>query len=96
MWDGTNCVSDSSGELGSCQHGYDFEENDTMPLPSSSTHGTHLAGTIAAIKNNTKRIIGVAPRSKIMAIKSSLTTSDNVKAINFAKNNGAKIINASW
>lgn len=31
-----------------------------------------------------------------MAIKSSLTTSNIVQSINFAKNNGAKIINASW
>jgi len=65
-------------------------------LPSSDTHGTHIAGTIAAQKNNTLGIAGVAPQTKIMAIKSSLTTDNIIMGINFAKNNGAKIINASW
>lgn len=31
-----------------------------------------------------------------MALKSSLTTAEIVRAIAFAENNGAKIINASW
>ncbi|MCX6754725.1 MAG: S8 family serine peptidase, partial [Candidatus Nomurabacteria bacterium] len=38
----------------------------------------------------------ISPHSKIMAIKSSLTTTNIIKGINFAQNNGAKIINASW
>ena len=96
MWNGTNCKDDSGNTLGGCNHGYDYEDKDKTPLPTSSWHGTHVAGTIAAIKNNSKGVIGVAPNSKIMAIKSSLTTFENVKAINFAKQNGAKVINASW
>jgi subtilisin family serine protease len=96
MWNGSNCVSDTNTFLGGCNHGYDYEDNDKTPLPTNSSHGTHIAGTIAATKNNNKGIIGVAPNSKIMAIKTSLTTADNVKSINFAKYNGAKIINASW
>lgn len=96
MWDGTNCKGDDGSFWGGCNSGYDYEDGDKIPLPSTSSHGTHIAGTIAAVKNNSKGIIGVAPQTKIMAIKSSLTTSDNVKGINFAKENGAKIINASW
>ncbi|MEI6711166.1 MAG: S8 family serine peptidase [bacterium] len=96
MWDGTLCKSDTGAPLGGCLHGYDFEDDDKNPLPSRSTHGTHIAGTIAAIKNNAIGIAGVAPQVKIMAIKSSLTSSNIVQSINFAKQNGAKIINASW
>ena len=96
MWDGTNCVSDTNAVLGNCIHGYDYEDNDKIPLPIDSSHGTHIAGTIASIKNNTKGIAGTAPNAKIMAIRTSLTTADNIQSINFAKYNGAKVINASW
>ncbi len=96
MWDGSNCKDENGVALGGCNYGYDYEDNDKTPLPTSDSHGTHVAGTIAALKNNSKGIIGVAPQAKIMALKSSLTTAENVKAINFAKYNGAKVINASW
>ncbi len=96
MWDGSECKDDNGYTLGGCNHGYDYEDNDLTPLPTSHSHGTHVAGIIAAAKNNNAGIIGVAPSAKIMALKSSLSTIDNVKSINFAKQNGAKIINASW
>ncbi len=104
MWNGTSCVSDTGNALGGCIHGYDFGDNDKDPRPISiqsgdidtPPHGTHIAGTIAASKNNGIGVIGIAPSAKIMALKSSLTSSEIVRAINFAKNNGAKIINASF
>ena len=96
MWDGTSCKDENGSFLGGCNHGYDYEDGDNTPLPTNNSHGTHIAGTIAAAKNNSKGIIGVAPQAKIMAIKSSLTTSNIVKGINFAQQNGAKVINASW
>src|SRR6185369_1404107 len=97
MWDGSSCV-DENGDaiLGGCLHGYDFESLDNDPLPDSATHGTFVAGIIAAAKNNAKGLIGVAPNAKIMALKSSLTTEEIVNAVAFAENNGAKVINASW
>ncbi|MEA1936830.1 MAG: S8 family serine peptidase, partial [Patescibacteria group bacterium] len=95
MWDGSNCVDDEGNLLGGCQHGYDYEDDDKFPLDNDG-HGTHIAGTIGAVKNNNKGIIGVAPNVKIMALKSSLTTADNISSINFAGQNGAKVINASW
>jgi subtilisin family serine protease len=96
MWDGSLCKDENGNSLGGCNHGYDFEDIDKTPLPTSDSHGTHIAGTIAAIKDNGMGIIGVAPHIKIMALKSGLTTTEIVAAINFAKYNGAKIINASW
>ena len=99
MWDGSSCVGfdkDGNPLSGGCLHGYDYGDGDLDPLPTVSSHGTHIAGTIASAKNNGKGVIGVAPDVKIMAIKSSLTTDKIVKGIDFAKENGAKIINASW
>lgn len=96
MWDGANCKDDTDVFLGGCNYGYDYEDGDKSPLPTTSSHGTHVAGIIAGVKNNGKGILGIAPNAKIMALKSGLTTSDNVKSINFAKYNGATVINASW
>ena len=96
MWDGTNCKDEEGHDLGGCEHGYDYEDNDKIPLPTHSSHGTHIAGTIAAVRDNTKGIVGVAPFAKIMAIKTSLTTDEIVKSIHFASQNNAHIINASW
>ena len=96
MWDGTNCKDNLGNPLGGCIHGYDFENNDTDPLPSNNSHGTHVSGIIAAVKNNNKGVIGVAPNAKIMSIRFDLTVEEEVKAIDFAIQNGAKIINASY
>lgn len=96
MWDGTGCVDENGGVLGSCNYGYDYEDNDKTPLPVDSSHGTHIAGIIAAAKNNSKGVIGVAPNVKIMAIKFGLDIAGEVKAIDFAIQNGVKIINASF
>lgn len=96
MWDGSLCKDENGSTLGGCNSGYDYEDGDKIPLPTTSSHGTHIAGTIAAEINNGRGIIGVAPKTKIMAIKTRLTTSEIVKGISFAQHNGAKIINASW
>ena len=96
MWDGSSCLDENGNYLGGCNHGYDYEDGDLTPLPTSGSHGTHIAGTIGAVKNNSKGIIGVAPNVKIMAIKTNYKTDQIIKGINFAENNGAKIINASW
>lgn len=96
MWDGSSCKDENGDVLGSCNHGYDFENSDKTPLPDSSSHGTHIAGTIAAVKNNSKGIIGVAPQVKIMALKVSFTVVQIVEAIDYAIQNEAKVINASY
>jgi thermitase len=99
MWDGSNCLNESGVYLGGCVYGYDFVGNDKTPLPTVSSHGTHIAGTIAAIKNNNIGIIGVSPKTKIMAVKAgdgSFTSANLIKSINFARHNNAHVINASW
>jgi subtilisin family serine protease len=64
-------------------------------------HGTHVSGTIGAVGNNGKGVAGVCWKVKIMALKFMDSdgygdTSDAIACINYARKNGAKVINASW
>src|SRR5262249_46772302 len=58
---------DDDGNLESDDiHGWDFVANNNNP-DDRNGHGTHVAGTIAAVGNNGLGVVGVAPRAKIMA-----------------------------
>lgn len=64
-------------------------------------HGTHVAGIIGATGNNRLGIAGVAWRVKLMACgfmdaSGVGATSDAIQCIDYARNKGAHIINASW
>ena len=64
-------------------------------------HGTHVAGTIGAVGNNGIATAGVAWRVQIMAVKvfpatGSGSVSDIARGVNYAVQNGAHIINASY
>ena len=92
--------------------GWDFLSNDNKPYDLATTnigeimngknpgHGTHCAGNVAAAGNNGKGISGVAPNAQIMALRfigdEGGTTSDAVKAIKYAVDNGAKVLSNSW
>lgn len=82
-------------------NGWDFADNDNTPQDATG-HGTHVAGIIAAENDNYMGISGVAPwQADIMAIRfmdafDSGTVSDAIKAIDYAVDNGATIINCSW
>ena len=52
------------------RYGYDFLNASPNPF-DSGTHGTHVAGTIAAVGNNQLGVIGVAYKAKIMALRAS-------------------------
>ena len=64
------------------------------------SHGTHVAGIIAAERNNGKGIDGVANNVKIMAIRAVPNGDEYDKdialGIRYAVDNGAKIINCSF
>ena len=79
---------------------------ETGSSPSQVTpdndHSTHIAGTIAAIKDNNLQVVGVAPQSKIMSVSHSgynfpnITAGQYASGISWAIDNGADIINCSW
>ena len=63
-------------------------------------HGTHVAGIIAA-RNNNVGVLGIAYNVKIMPVKAAmhsgtLNQSDIAKAVLYAYNNGAEVINMSF
>jgi subtilisin family serine protease len=70
-------------------------------LSPNLTHGTHVAGIIAAQRNNQKGIDGIADNVLIMPVVASTAVGDErdkdvANAIYYAVDNGAKIINISF
>lgn len=79
--------------------GYDFVDGDNDPQGLDG-HGTHVAGTIAAIGNNGVGSTGVCWNARLMAVRvldddGSGTTADVAAGIDFAVAQGAKVINLS-
>jgi thermitase len=79
--------------------GYDFVQNDWDPMDRND-HGTHVAGTVAAETNNGQGVAGMAPNTKILAVRvldnrgnGSLT--DVADGIVYAADYGAEVINLS-
>jgi subtilisin family serine protease len=85
---------------GRCVAGYDFANNDSDPTDGHS-HGTHVAGTIAAAGNNGQGVIGIAFGSMLMPIKSLADNGGGpysavASGIVWAVDHGAKVINMSF
>ena len=63
-------------------------------------HGTHVAGTIGAMGNDSRGVVGVTRDVEIMALKfltpSGGSTSDAITCIDYAISNGADVMNNSW
>ncbi len=86
-------------------YGWDFQDGDPDSLSGSSLnwHGTFVAGLIAAAVDTSSGVGGVAPRVRLMDVrfldsKGVFYTSDwgrLARAIDYAVDNGARIINLS-
>ena len=106
-----NGIDDDGNGFVDDVYGYDFAANnsggnDSDPMDIES-HGTHVAGTLAAVGNNDKGVCGVSWHARIMALKGfrpnmSLYDSDCIEAIEYAvmmkRDHGVNLvaINASF
>ncbi len=82
-------------------NGYDFANNDASVYDGTGDdHGTHVAGTIAAVGNNSTGVTGVSWDAQLASLKflgaTSGTTLDAIEAVNYAVAEGIKISNNSW
>jgi len=91
--------------VGNLVPGYNFvdgngDTNDTCG------HGTAVAGTAAAVSNNSAGVAGIAGKAKIMPVKVAFYNTSTsgcyayystvVSGINFAADNGARVVNVSY
>ena len=91
-------------EKGNVIHGYDFVYNSY--IIDADDHGTHVAGTIAAVNNNGIGVSGIAGGDAALGIKGAQIMSCQIfsgdkganeyDAFVWAANNGALIAQNSW
>ena len=91
----SNGIDDDNNNYVDDYYGRDFSDNDSDPNDGGS-HGTHVAGTIAAVTNNGKGVAGTNWHAKIMAVRVLPGTTFGVsRGIEYATNAGADVINMS-
>ena len=90
-------------------HGYNFVDNTVLTVGTGedSDHGTHVAGTVAAVNNNGKGVCGIAGGSgnndgvKIMSCQifsdeDAAGVAQTAQAFKYAADNGAAIAQCSF
>lgn len=97
---GNNGVDDDGNGKIDDYYGWDFENDDNNP-DDDNDHGSHVSGTIGAVGDNGVGISGVNWRASIMALKildknGSGSVGNEIEAVEYAIDNGARVINASF
>ncbi|MCM5662143.1 S8 family peptidase [Galbibacter mesophilus] len=95
-FDGRSIVGDNPDDITDLDYG----NNDVIGDKDHAKHGTHVAGIIAAQRNNGIGMDGVADHVEIMAVRTVPNGDEYDKdvalAIRYAVDNGAKVINGSF
>ncbi len=77
-----------------------YGNGNVIPMKKSESHGTHVAGIILAERNNGLGANGVANNVELMSLRAVPNgdeyDKDIAKAIRYAVDNGAKVINGSF
>lgn len=108
--DGADGTDDDGNGYRDDIYGYNFYANSgriSWTDPNDVGHGTHVAGTIAAVNNNGRGVCGIAGGSgsgdgvRIMSCQifkgeDSANTAQTANAIKYAADNGAVILQCSW
>lgn len=96
---GNNIDDDGNGYVDDVR-GWDFANNDNNPMDDNG-HGTHCAGTVAAVGNNGVGVAGVAWLAKIVPLKflganGSGSISAALNCLQYCTRTGVKVSNNSW
>lgn len=111
MWVNTgeiagNGIDDDGNGYVDDVYGWDAANDDGDPM-DDHYHGTHVAGTIGAVRNNSEGVVGVTPYVRVMALKfldasGSGSSSDAIELLNYVhlmkqeKGVDIKLTNNSW
>jgi subtilisin family serine protease len=95
---GNGIDDDANGKIDDV-HGWDFVARDADP-DDENEHGTHVAGTTAAVANNGAGVAGVAPEAHVMPVRAldaegAGSAADVSDGIVYAVNEGATVVNLS-
>lgn len=106
---GSEGVDDDGNGYRDDIHGYNFYSDTVLTIATvqNAEHGTHVAGTVAAVNNNGTGVCGIAGGSgnndgvKLMSCQifhngNGTTVAATAAAIKYAADNGASIIQCSY
>lgn len=91
-----NSLDDDGNGFVDDVNGWNFYNNNNNPRPAGDSHETSVAGVVAAEGDNGEGVCGVSWHSAIMPLRIAYTSAQVAAAVEYARANGARIINMSF